>query len=207
MECTVKTPLIALLVLATLAGVSQGQANTGATSSLDSVNYRAVTSLEGVAPAKIVTTVTVSNRGALPVLLEYGECALELFAFISPDRTGKPAWDNTNPDGICILVLYQSLVAPGHSLTRTVSVPTHEMRKDPISAGHYFFKAEFKVNNQKLVMDAGEVTLPGSNDPLPSSRSVDSIQFSSSVKRVVSGAGIPDSLEVTFIARNMQSRC
>lgn len=171
------------------------------TSSLEAIDYHGTTTLEGTAPAKVVSTVTISNHGELPVELRYGACSVGLFAFTTPARTGKPAWDN-NPDGVCILVLYGSLVAPGHSLTRVVSVPNHEMRKDPIPAGRYFFKTEFKVNDQKLVMDAGELTLRGYEDPLPSSRSVDSIQFSSSVKRVVGSQGSPDSLEVMFIARN-----
>jgi hypothetical protein len=77
------------------------------------------------------------------------------------------------------------------------------MRRAPIPAGRYFFMAELTLNNKKTVMDAGALTLRGFEDPLPPSRSVDSIQFSSSVKRVVFGAGIPDSLEVMLIARNI----
>ena len=200
--------LLGALVLATAVHVSQGQATavgsgkSAVTSSLDAIDYHATTTLEGVAPAKIVTTVTLSNRGKVPVDLQYGACSVGLFAFTTPARTGKPAWDN-DPDGICILVLYESLVAPGNSFTRAVSVPTHEMRRDPIPAGHYFFKVEFKVNNQKLVMDAGELTLRGYDDPLPSMRSVDSIQFSGSVKRIAGSQGSPDSLEVTVVARNV----
>jgi hypothetical protein len=191
-----------LVVLSVSASEGQAPAVDSVTSSLESVDFHAVSSLEGVAPAKVFTTATISNHGRRPVVLEYGACALDVFAFTSPAKTGKPAWVS-NPSGMCILPLYIRTVAPGQSMTLVVEVPRHGMGMDPIPAGHYFFTAELTLNKKKMVMDAGALTLPGTEDPLPASRSIDSIQFSSSVKRVVPGAGIPDSLEVMFIAHNM----
>lgn len=189
--------LLSALLVAIPISASQGQTLT----SLAGLDYHAVTTLEGFAPSKIVSTVTISNRGELPVNIEFGACAVKLFAFRSPDKTGTPAWIS-NPSDMCILPLYMRLVAPGHSTSLNVTVPTRDMMKDPIPRGQYFFTAQVELTRKKITMDAGTLMITGTAEPLPTSRTVDSIQFSSSVKRISRGSGIPDSLEVMFVAHN-----
>ena len=200
-----RTRALVFFLLAASGGRSRAQV-TG-------LEFHASSSVEGVAPASLVTGVTITNRNAAPVDLQFGACALKLRAYRSPDKSGKPVWYSElaglpfikHAQQMCILMLYHRTLAPGQSIgapTFGSKIPTYEILADSLPEGRYYFTAQLELNNQLFTFDAGSAVISSKQQPLPRSRTIDSVQFSASVTRVRFGNGIPDSLDVTFKAHN-----
>ncbi|MCU1292339.1 MAG: hypothetical protein JWP08_1189 [Bryobacterales bacterium] len=178
------------------------------------LEYHATSSVEGVAPTSLVTSVIVTNRTAAPIELQYGDRPLELRAYRSADTSGQPVWRSelSGPpfmkkgwQGVTSLMLYERILAPGQSIGAPAfgaKIPTYEILADSLPDGRYYFTAQLELNNQKFTFDAGSAVISSKQQPLPTSRTVDSVQFSASVTRVTFGNGTPDSLDVKFKAHN-----
>jgi hypothetical protein len=61
-------------------------------SDISSLAYSASSVVEGVAPARLMTRVKVSNDGELPVGLHLDPCGVTVRAFRTADRSGKVVW-------------------------------------------------------------------------------------------------------------------
>jgi hypothetical protein len=110
---------------------------------------------------------TVTNTNAQPVRLEYGACAVDLRAYRTSDRSGKPAWDSAlrrsyPPPGFsyaCPLYLATGKIDPGATLSPAefnTRIPVTEMLGDSLPAGHYYFTALVGMNWRTNVVPAGE---------------------------------------------------
>ncbi len=122
----------------------------------------------------------VVNAGRARVALEYGECALQLRAYRSADRSGPPAWrsEHRRPyEGgfgyVCAGIGYSTTLAPGDSLRRPfeLGVPVLEVLGDSLPDGRYWFTASIRLNfGMTPEVPAGDATLAARRRPMPSAR-------------------------------------
>lgn len=190
-------------------------------SDVSSLEYHATSAIEGDAPSSLVTRVTIFNRGQVPVHLSYGDCSLNIRLFKTDARSGSPVWRSefrglpatmgkaSRSGYACSLIGRNHDVAPSSSIGWsgfTQAIPTYEVLADSLPGGRYYATAELELNNKKMTFDAGSAVIPPKQKPLPFSRTLGGIQFSSSIQRVTFGGGNPDSLDLTFTARNTTAK-
>ncbi|MBA2244306.1 MAG: hypothetical protein H0W11_05085 [Gemmatimonadetes bacterium] len=123
------------------------------------LSYRAETQVTGTAPRQLRTEVTVTNTSSQRVRLEYGHCALSIRAYRTPERSGRPAWDERLLGRPCPAYLAGSTLRPGESVSPSQfrsSIPVREILGDSLPEGGYYFSASLALNWQMATMPAGE---------------------------------------------------
>jgi hypothetical protein len=129
--------------------------------------FASATSVSG---SKLIVRSSIANTNASPVRLEFGACAVRLFAYRAASRTGKPVWDSNyrRPYGTptsfygCPEYLATAIIAPAQTFApREINpeFPVMEMLGDSLAAGRYYFSAAITMNWRETVMPAGEATL------------------------------------------------
>lgn len=124
-----------------------------------------------VAGGKLSVHATMTNTNAQAVRLEYGACAIDLLAYRTSDRSGKPAWDSAlrktyPPPGYayaCPSYLATGKIAPGATVSPAefnTTIPINEMLGDSLPAGRYYFKALIGMNWRTNVVMAGDPEVP-----------------------------------------------
>lgn len=177
---------------------------------LTNIKYRATTHIEGVAPASLKTQITLYNRGDQVAPIEYGDCPIMLRAFRSREKTGRPVWRSEgsgppfqkNAELVCTMKLNIGRIQPGDSLTIATSVPTYAILADSLPEGRYYFGAELGLNWRTIDLDAGSAIVPLKLEPVPSSRNIDGIRFSASLRRIRFEGSLLDSLEFGVTVHN-----
>lgn len=177
---------------------------------LANIKYRATTHLESVAPASLKTQITLYNRGDQVVPVEYGDCPIMLRAFRSHDKAGTPVWRSEgsgppfqkNVEFACTMALNVRRIHPGDSLTIATSVPTYEILADSLPEGRYYLTAELGLNWRTIDLDVGSAIVPLKLEPVPSSRTIDGVRFSTSLRRMRFNGSVPDSLEFGVTVHN-----
>jgi hypothetical protein len=182
------------------------------TSDLTALEYRATSTVEGVAPGLLVTRVTAFNRGQQPVDLFYGDCPVILTAFPSGSKTKRATWwatrsgppwvNKTHEDLICTLTGHLFHLAPGHAKEFSRSTPTYEIIADSLPEDRYSFTAFLTLNRTQVTVDAGTATIIRKQMPVPDTRTIDGIRFSASVRRIQFTDSSPDSLEFAVTVHN-----
>lgn len=185
-------------------------------SGLSSLQTTAASSIEGIAPASLVTRATLRNTGSSAVRLEYSVCNVSVWAYRAAARTGTPAWKSelrappksagTYTYG-CPLPLYQTRLDPGASISApfSLAVPTYEVLADTLPEGRYYLVARVFVNWRTVSVPAGEVTLTRAQAPLPASRAFGGVSFTAA-SRTVRAANGTDSLEIALTLANGDAR-
>jgi hypothetical protein len=113
---------------------------------------------------------TMTNSNLAPVRLEFGACIVELLAYRTSDRSGKPVWNSSYrrpyglPDAIygCPLVLYMGVIKPGEMLSPSAlnpQFPVMEMLGDSLPNARYYFRANVGMNGRVTTVDAGDATV------------------------------------------------
>jgi hypothetical protein len=162
---------------------------------LEPLRYGALVRVRG---DTLVGRATVVNTGKLPVQLEYGACSLQLRAYRTTDRTGRPAWRSDRSGDGCIQVLYGAMLAPGDSLSRPLRYwrPVPHVLGDSLPDGRYRFAATLDLNSGPTrEIPAGEVVLAAPRRPLPAERVVGVMTFR---PRTVVSRTAPRTVEVTL---------
>jgi len=114
---------------------------------------------------------TVTNTNTQPVRLEYGACSINLLAYRTADRSGKPAWNSALRKPyppvdyvyVCPSYLAVGKVDPAATLSPSefnIRFPVTEMLGDSLAAGHYYFTAVIGMNWRANVVIAGEADVP-----------------------------------------------
>ena len=196
----IRLTLIAGIVSLTAltAACGQGDQETGkigelATETLaDDVRFTGAVSLVGVAPTRLLASVSLTNVTDRPIRLEYGACAVVLLGFDNPGRSGTPVWDSeerhdpvTGSAYACNDILYVRDISPGESLPTEelqVSVPLYEIVGHPLLGrflpdGRYYWLARVQVNNQTIEVPLGRLLLKMDEQPLPRQRSIDGLLY------------------------------
>lgn len=165
----------------------------------DALAPKATTTIAGSDTVQTLRAdVTLTNLGELPAYLEFGACAVRLFAYATPDRSGAPLWDSnlrrpwvgTYGTG-CILVLITKTIQPGDSIAFGLGpIPLIEMLADSLSDGRYYFSADVGFSNRAAIhgIPAGSAELAMPRASLPSTRIADLLTDRASP---VSVAGTP----------------
>jgi len=177
---------------------------------LTNIKYRTTTRIEGVAPASLKTQITLYNRGDRVAPIEYGDCPIRLRAFRSQAKRRIPVWrsEGSGPpflkktEFFCTMSLHVGRIQPGDSLTLATSVPTYEILADSIPEGRYYFGAELELNWRKIDLDAGSAIVPLKLQAVPSSRTIDGVRFSTSLRRMRFKGSLADSLEFAVTVHN-----
>jgi hypothetical protein len=155
--------------LRTLAGetvLPAGSADLGF--GADQLAYRGETRLEGTAPTRLLTEVTVTNTGRQRVRIEYGACSIWLRAYRTADRSGPPAWDQIRHPRIgahrpCAMYLAVRELGRGESFSPNefrTAIPVPEILGDSLPAGRYHLVARVHLNGFAVDVPAGEAELP-----------------------------------------------
>jgi hypothetical protein len=186
-------------------------------SSLRHVEFTAKSGIEGTAPSSFAAHVTAHNRGQTAAYFEFGSCALTIFGYRSPQRTGIPAWssDRSGPPWkevgdvgrVCLLYLATLYLLPGETASPREfnrAIATYEILGDSLPDGVYHFRAELTVNRQVFSVDAGSARITRRQDPVPSSRTFHGISYSASARRIKQQSA-SDSLEFTVVIQNQGS--
>ena len=128
------------------------------------------------------TTATLTNRGELPSYLEFGACALHVFAYRTTARDAAPVWDsdkrrdwNFGQPLICLLYLATTTIPPGSSTSPrelTLGVPLMDVVGDSLPDGHYYFRASVGFSNRAALTDipAGDAEVALPRPPLATTR-------------------------------------
>ncbi|HEY7394595.1 MAG TPA: Ig-like domain-containing protein [Gemmatimonadaceae bacterium] len=134
------------------------------------------------------TTATLTNSGAFPAYIEYGACAMRIFAYSTPDRSGPPKWDSnlrrpwhgTYGQG-CPLYLATTTIQPGAVFAPkefSFNAPLIEMLADSLPDGRYYFSADIGFSNRPPIrVPAGSLDLVLPRQPLATSRVSDLMTF------------------------------
>lgn len=136
----------------------------------------------------IEVVVQAVNRGPEPVKVDYGACAVELFAYRSDVATQKPAWRSSLrspwPGGYaigCELYGAHAVVQPGATFQPrefTRSFPVDELLADSLPDGDYEFAARVRLNwGQSREIPAGRLSLALNRGALPTSRLTETITY------------------------------
>jgi hypothetical protein len=163
---------------------------------LEGFAYRASTRLVGTT---LHATASITNTTSQPVYLEYGDCALSVRAYRTPDRTGEPAWRSEFRapwDGYggydCLAYLATATVAPGATFQPRefqLTVPLIEILGDSLPDGQYYFSASLRLNFARTAeFPAGNMDLSLLRQPLPASRMAESVTYRAETS-VIDGAG------------------
>ncbi len=126
---------------------------------VEGLSYHAETQLTDTAPRQLRTEVTVTNTSNRRVRIEYGHCALSIRAYRTPERSGKPAWDERRLGRPCPLYLAGNTLRPGESISPSQfrsSIPVPEILGDSLPEGRYYFSANLELNGQMAAIPAGE---------------------------------------------------
>jgi hypothetical protein len=189
--------------------------------SRETLQYRVNTRVEGIAPRELHAAVTMINMGTRYVRVEYSDCALQLRAYRSPARSGRPVWisERRRPPGFtsgyaCALNLLHKEIAPGQEISPEefqIQVPFHEILADSLPQGQYYFTSllEFvsrsvdprtrRPHRDTLQVPAGEAWLTAAPDPIPGERTVDGIRYRARIER---SATSPTRLRLTLTITN-----
>jgi hypothetical protein len=117
---------------------------------LTDITYKIRTAVEGVAPSSLATRITAYNRGRRAVHLEFGDCPINLLAYHTSDRSGKPVWSSNRrgPPGrqsfgsyACTMGLNLREVAALDSVPFVLNVLTYELLADSLPPGRYYINA------------------------------------------------------------------
>jgi hypothetical protein len=133
----------------------------------DQLAYRGETRLEGAAPTRLVTEVTVTNTGRERVRIEYGACSIWIRAYRTADRSGPPAWDQVRHPRIgaarvCAMYLAVRELGRGESFSPhefRAPIPVPEILGDSLPAGRYHLVARVHLNGFAVDVPAGEAEL------------------------------------------------
>ena len=181
-------------------------------SSLANVEFTLRSGIEDVAPTSFGIHVTAHNRGRTAAHLEFGACAITVFAYRSQERTGTPSWRSDRaaapwvkaPASVCPLYLAIQNILPGQSASPrefNVLIPTYEILGDSLAEGVYYFRAELKVNSRTFPLNAGPARIIRKQAPLPAARTYYGISYSASARRITSGRQA-DSIEFAVVIQN-----
>jgi len=99
--------------------------------------------------------VTVTNRAASPITVQYGDCWGFLQLFSSASRTGTPVFDEGNLGQACLTYQRTETVAVGDSLVLTRQIPTGFPVGVP--AGKYFAAVRSAPNGRQQTFSSGEL--------------------------------------------------
>ncbi|HVX41607.1 MAG TPA: hypothetical protein VHB25_18755, partial [Gemmatimonadaceae bacterium] len=133
-------------------------------SPLYGLTFAATTSVSG---GNLVVHATMTDTTARPIRLEYGACAVQLLAYRTADRTGRPVWNSAYraPYGIsnsgygCPAYLAVGTIKPGQTLSPPELNPSFriiDMLADSLPNGHYYFNAAISMNWRDRIVSAGE---------------------------------------------------
>ena len=112
--------------------------------------------------------VTITDTTSQPWRLEYGACALALFAYRTPTRTGPPAWNSTQRrtagglDYMCPLYLRVGILEAGETSSPrelNAAYPLTEILGDSLPNGRYYFTAHVRMNWRTKELPAGDAEL------------------------------------------------
>jgi hypothetical protein len=165
---------------------------------LEGFAYRASTRLVGTT---LHTTTSITNTTSRPVYLEYGDCALSVRAYRTPDRTGEPAWRSEfraswagGSQYVCLSYGATATVAPGATFQPRefqLTVPLIEILGDSLPDGRYYFSASLRLNFARTPeFPAGGANLSLPRQPLPASRMADAVMYRAATS-VMDSAGPP----------------
>jgi hypothetical protein len=177
----------------------------GLDSSLANVEFRVASGLEDIAPRSFGVHISAFNKSSTVTYMEYGACAMTLFAYRSPERNGNPVWrsDLSAPPfaksmrHACLAYLATHLLAPGDSFSADEFnglIPTYEILGDSLAEGTYYFQAKLGVNRKTFSLNAGSALLVRKHLPLPSMRMKYGISYTASAQRTASPQHLNDSI-------------
>ena len=118
--------------------------------------------------SNLATRVTMTNENAVGVRLEFGACAVELLAYRSAERVGKPVWssDYRRPadGGVygCPAYMALSVVNPGETVSPkelNPQFPVAEFLGDSLPPGRYHFAARVRMNGRFVHVPAGDLAV------------------------------------------------
>ncbi|HEX2080610.1 MAG TPA: hypothetical protein VHG08_23100 [Longimicrobium sp.] len=184
---TIRLPaafLLTLLAAACAGGATPRAAPPDASAGLDGLRYGAQVA---VLRDSLVARANLVNAGRAPVALEYGDCALLLRAWRSPEARGEPAWRSElrGPFGtglreVCGSLLRTATLAPGDSLPRPLQlrVPLLDVLGDSLPDGRYWFTGVLQLNSgESAPFPAGDGVLAARRPPLEPFRTADETRF------------------------------
>lgn len=137
----------------------------------DQISYRAEPRLQGSDPAELVVETTITNTGTEHLRIEYGDCAMRLRAYHTPEPIGTPAWDSErSPDSaasggvgrVCFSYLKIGQLEPGESHLPSefrMVTPVSRILGDSQPDGPYYFFALVRLNGFTQMVPVGAVTL------------------------------------------------
>jgi hypothetical protein len=114
----------------------------------------------------LTTSASVTNRGVLPVHLEYGACTVRVLAYRDESRSGAPIWNSDYREPYhssvkygCTLQLILQDLQPAQSLDFGFSSPLIELVGDSLPNGRYYLSADLRIANTPAVqhIPAGSV--------------------------------------------------
>jgi hypothetical protein len=166
--------LLTLLTAACTGGASPRTAPPDAPAAVPgALRYAARVAVHG---DSLVAHANAVNAGSEPVALRYGDCALLLRAWRSPDPRGEPAWRSerrgpfrTGLRDVCGSLTRYDTLAPGDSLPRPLGlrVPLLDVLGDSLPDGRYWFTGVLQLNaGDSPPFPAGDVVLAVPRPPL-----------------------------------------
>jgi hypothetical protein len=132
------------------------------------LSFLASTSVVGANADTVRTRVTFRNTNALPVRLEYGACSLDVLAYRTAERNGRPAWDSrlrSAGKGVvygCPAYLAVDAVAPGEAKSPpqfNAAYAVREILGDSLPDGRYYFMARIRLNWRRTSQPAGDAEI------------------------------------------------
>jgi hypothetical protein len=182
-------------------------------SSLAGIELKVKSGLERMAPTSFAIHISAHNKGRTVAYLEFGACALTVFAYRSPQRAGTPVWRSDripqpfakNIFRVCPAYLATKVLEPGQSFSPrefNSLTPTYEILGDSLNEGLYYFRAELELSGKAFSLNTDSVLLLRKQSPVPSMRTFHGISYSASARRIASIGQADDSIEFTVRIRN-----
>lgn len=153
-----------------------------------------------VVPRTLRAGATVTNVDDEPRRIEYGDCAITLLAYVSPDREAEPVWASTPrwapmaSASACQLYLASRDLAPGETFAArefSLRIPLYQIVGDglggdpPLEPGRYHLSAVLRLDGAfSPEIPLGAVDLPAAVDPVPGVSEVEGVAYAAEARRL-----------------------
>ena len=128
-------------------------------STVNAVEYQAVTHLLESFPPQVQTEVTARNTAPDTDDIAFPDgCVVLLRAYDNPERSGAPVWDAARVFG-CTMAIVEADIPAGESETFRTIVGAEVILGDSLPDADYYFAAVLRPNGTVVEVTAGEAYL------------------------------------------------